>query len=85
MEEDIERFMDGDDGDYDEDADMDDSDGSRSEDSDEEEDNDDVDEHGTTRDLKFYPDVPAVMPRSQFAGHCNVETVKDGECCKLCC
>lgn len=84
MEEDIERFVDEDDGDSDEDADMDSEDCSRNEEDDEEEDDDSVDEHGTTRDFKFYPDVPVVMPRSRFAGHCNVETVKDGECCKIC-
>lgn len=24
--------------------------------------------------------VPVVLPRARFAGHCNVRTVKDGQC-----
>ncbi len=29
-----------------------------------------------------YSGVPIIMPRSRFAGACNVETVKDGACSK---
>lgn len=27
-----------------------------------------------------HSEVPVVYPRMRFSGHCNVETVKDGEC-----
>lgn len=30
-----------------------------------------------------HPKVPVVLPRLRFAGACNVETVKDGECINL--
>lgn len=55
---------------------------------DDSEDDDDVladdpesDEDGrseSTNDL--HPDAPVIYPRIRFSGHCNVETVKDGEC-----
>lgn len=28
----------------------------------------------------MHPDIPVIYPRMLFSGHCNVETVKDGEC-----
>lgn len=75
MEEDIERFMTGDD---DDDDDMDADEIDRVEfDADEDEDEDE--ENGSSRELRFYPEVPVVLPRRRFAGACNVETVKDGE------
>ncbi|EKM59510.1 uncharacterized protein PHACADRAFT_157899 [Phanerochaete carnosa HHB-10118-sp] len=76
MEQDIDRFLDEDHADYEQDGAIEVEDRSLTLDSDAEDD-DDVSESGTTRDLMFYPDVPVVMPRSRFAGHCNVETVKD--------
>lgn len=52
------------------------------------EDNDDVlldgpesDDDGriaSTTDM--HPDAPVIYPRMRFSGHCNIETVKDGEC-----
>ena len=27
----------------------------------------------------MHPDAPVIYPRMRFSGHCNVETVKDGE------
>lgn len=33
---------------------------------------------GETPDLDVHGDVPVVLPRSSFVGHCNVTTVKDG-------
>ncbi|KIP04882.1 hypothetical protein PHLGIDRAFT_108939 [Phlebiopsis gigantea 11061_1 CR5-6] len=71
MEDDIERYKDVND---DEGA----SDSSEDEDL-----NNDVTENDEDRDLetaqelRFYPDVPVVLPRGRFAGACNVETVKD--------
>lgn len=53
------------------------------------EDNDDVladepesddDERIMSTTTDIHPDVPVIYPRMRFYGHCNVETVKDGEC-----
>lgn len=50
------------------------------------EDNDDVqtDEPESDEDERsvtdMHPDAPVIYPRMRFSGHCNVETVKDGEC-----
>lgn len=76
MEQDIDRFLDDE---VDEDVviETEEDEEHRRESGTEEDDDDDVNEEGTTRDLMFYPDVPVVMPRNRYAGHCNVETVKD--------
>lgn len=29
--------------------------------------------------VKYAPNVPVIMPRRRFSGHCNTETVKDGK------
>ncbi|KAG8218871.1 WD40 repeat-like protein [Butyriboletus roseoflavus] len=55
---------------------------------DDSEDNDDVLADGPESDddqrvlstADMHPDAPVVYPRMRFYGHCNVETVKDGEC-----
>lgn len=54
---------------------------------DDSEDNDDElgDEPGSDGDERnesttdMHPDAPVIYPRMRFSGHCNVETVKDGE------
>jgi WD40 repeat protein len=30
--------------------------------------------------IDVHPNAPVIYPRMRFSGHCNVETVKDGEC-----
>lgn len=40
----------------------------------------DASSEGTDGETMFEPhvEVPIVVPRTRFAGHCNAETVKDG-------
>lgn len=47
-------------------------------DEDDEDDKDDGNE-GESSNSDHHSTVPVVFPRSRFAGHCNVETVKDGQ------
>ena len=67
----------------DEDADMDiddlldDSEGNDEVLADEPESDDDG-RSGSNTDM--HPGAPVIYPRMRFSGHCNVETVKDGEC-----
>lgn len=51
-----------------------------SEDNDNEPGSDDDGRSEPTDDM--HPDVPVIYPRMRFSGHCNVETVKDGEHCR---
>ncbi len=66
MEEDISRFL----RELDEGSDEED-------DEDEDEQGDDGDDD--SNEWKYFPQIPTVMPRTRFAGACNIETVKDGE------
>lgn len=72
MEQDIERYMDG--AEDEDPSEMEEDEETR----DEDEDNKSDEDNESTNELKFYPDVPVVLPRSRFAGACNAETVKDG-------
>jgi WD40 repeat protein len=49
--------------------------------SDPEDEDEDSESGGEGPDLDIHSDVPIVLPRSRFLGHCNVETVKDGQFC----
>ena len=53
----------------------------------EDEEDEDGDEGGTTSyDFGFpddnYSNLPVIMPRREFSGHCNAETYKDGACAR---
>lgn len=86
MEQDIERFLEEEQGDGEEVTDMEelrewlelDRSNSNGEDEDDDEDGSDEDEE---RDgmASIHSHVPVVHPRCRYAGACNVETVKDGK------
>lgn len=40
---------------------------------------DEANEEDSISNLSEQDDVPIIYPRSGFSGHCNVETIKDGE------
>lgn len=46
--------------------------------SDTDDEDEDSDDGGKGPDLDIHSDVPIVLPRSRYLGHCNVATVKDG-------
>lgn len=46
---------------------------------DDDDDDDDSGNGGENIDPYYHSTVPIILPRSRFAGHCNVETVKDGQ------
>ena len=65
----------------DEEAEMDVDDFDDSEDNDDEPESDDDGRSKSADDM--HPDAPVIYPRMRFSGHCNVETVKDGECYRM--
>lgn len=59
-----------------------DEDGAMEEDSGDDDDDDDDENEGSDTSgpsSDEFPSIPVVLPRSRYAGICNVETVKDGE------
>ncbi|TCD69683.1 hypothetical protein EIP91_006700 [Steccherinum ochraceum] len=79
MDEDIEQFMTGAAAGYaDEGMDIDEEGEGHSEsDEEEEEEEENIDEFEVEQEYDPFDSVPVVLPRRQFKGHCNVETVKD--------
>lgn len=65
------------DGNDDADVDVEDYDIDNDNDSEEEEEEEGSDVYGPSSDE--FPSIPVILPRSRYAGICNVETVKDGE------
>jgi hypothetical protein len=47
--------------------------------SDKEDENEDGESDGEGLDYDIHSNVPVVLPRARFQGHCNVATVKDGQ------
>ena len=40
---------------------------------------DEIEDEDLSISVDEQDDIPVIYPRSRFAGHCNVETIKDGE------